>query len=281
MYHLSCNVKQHFGQNKHVHMAFYLAAKSYLQTEFDMYMNQLRAIDIRAFQYVIEAMPYKWARSHFPGNRYSIMTTNIAECMNAVLRDARSLPIVLLLESIRQLIQGWFYDRRNEAAASTTDVTPWLEKILNKQIDQCVTMLVTPLNSVEFHVRGIEMSAKVNLETRSCSCREFDLNRYPCVHAVAACRLRNISCYSLCSEYYSKFSWLAAYSHTIYPLDDARFWDPPQDIRERVVLPPNVRRAPGRPRTKRIPSRGENQPKRRCATCGVLGHNRRTCSGNH
>ena len=52
------------------------------------------------------------------------MTTNIVECMNDILRDARSLPIVPLLESIRALIQDWFYDRRNQAEATTTAVTP-------------------------------------------------------------------------------------------------------------------------------------------------------------
>ena len=76
------------------------------------------------------AIPEKWARSHFPGTRYNIMTTNIAECMNAVLRDARSLPIVSLLESIKNLIQDWFYERRNEAADTMTPITLWLEKIL-------------------------------------------------------------------------------------------------------------------------------------------------------
>ena len=176
MYHLSCNVKQHFGQNKHVHTAFYMAAKAYLQVEFDMYMRKLAAVDTRAHQYVMEAIPEKWARSHFPGNRYNIMTTNIAECMNAVLRDARSLPIVSLLESIRNLLQDWFYERRNEAADTMTPVTPWLEKILKKHIERCLTLDVTPLSLYEFHVRGINMSAKVNLETRTCSCREFDID---------------------------------------------------------------------------------------------------------
>ena len=70
-----------------------------------MYMRKLAAVDTRAHQYVMKTIPEIWAKSHFPGKRYNIMTTNIAECMNAVLRDARSLPIVSLLESIRNLLQ--------------------------------------------------------------------------------------------------------------------------------------------------------------------------------
>ena len=91
-------------------MAFYQAAKTYLPIDFEVHMQKLEAINIQAHQYVMEASSEKWARAFFPGNRYSIMTTNIAECMNAVLRDARSL--VPLLEAIRLLLQNWFYERR-------------------------------------------------------------------------------------------------------------------------------------------------------------------------
>ena len=68
-------------------------------------MRHLANIDIRAHWYVMETNPDKWAISHFSGMRYNIIITNIAECMNGILRDARSLPIVPLLESIRALIQ--------------------------------------------------------------------------------------------------------------------------------------------------------------------------------
>ena len=60
------------------------------------------------------------------------MTTNIAECMNGILRDARSLPIVPLVESIGALIQDWFYTHHNESEVTTTAASPWLEKKLKK-----------------------------------------------------------------------------------------------------------------------------------------------------
>ena len=52
----------------------------------------------------MEVSPKKWVRTFFPGNRYNIMTTNIAKCMNVVLRDARLLPLVSLIEAIRLLL---------------------------------------------------------------------------------------------------------------------------------------------------------------------------------
>ena len=148
----------------------------------------------------MEASPKKWVRTFFPSNRYNIMTTNIAECMNVVLRDAKSLPLVPLVEVIRLLLQDWFYERRTQVEAATTSVTPWLEKILTKRLNEYRQFNVTPLNKFEFEV--------------------------------------------------------------------------PPEVLERVVYPPMVPRALGRPRTRRILSRGEERPHRKCSRCGVFGHNR-------
>ena len=71
--------------------------------------------------------------------------------------------------------------------------------------DLCVTMDITSLNMYEFEVWGSDFRATVNLENKTCSCREFDLDRYPCVYAVAACRFRNISFYLFCLEYHTVF----------------------------------------------------------------------------
>ena len=141
-------------------------------------------------------------------------------------------------------------------------------------------MDVTPLNMYEFEVRGSDFRATVNLENKTCSCREFDLDHYLCVHAAAACRFHDILFHLFCLEYYTVSTWRDCYAPTIYPLDDQRLWQAPPEITDRVVLPPNVRRTLRRPRTQRILSRGEDRPYRWCSRCKVLGHNRQTCTGN-
>ena len=59
MYHFRCNVKQHFGKNKHVHMTFYQAAKAYIHVDFDKHMRHLENIDMHSHWYVMEANPNK------------------------------------------------------------------------------------------------------------------------------------------------------------------------------------------------------------------------------
>ena len=40
------------------------------------------------------------------------MTSNIAESLNAWLLEARAMPIIGMMELIRQKIMSWFYERR-------------------------------------------------------------------------------------------------------------------------------------------------------------------------
>ena len=81
-------------------------------------------------------------------------------------------------------------------------------------------MNVTPLNMYEFEVQISDFRATVNLENKTCSCRESDLDHYPCVHVADAYRFRNISFYLFCLEYYTLSAWRNYYALTIYPLDD-------------------------------------------------------------
>ena len=58
------------------------------------------------------------------------MTTNIAECMNAILRDAREMPLVPLLETICSKLQQWFHDRQTIAGNMNISLTTWTEERL-------------------------------------------------------------------------------------------------------------------------------------------------------
>ena len=89
-----------------------MAAKAYLVENFDDHMRELEKLDINAAQYVRECDPSRWAHCYFQGRWYNIMTTNIAECMNAVLKDGRKMPIIPLIDYILDLMRRWFFQRR-------------------------------------------------------------------------------------------------------------------------------------------------------------------------
>ncbi|KAA0047537.1 MuDRA-like transposase [Cucumis melo var. makuwa] len=65
----------------------------------------------------------RWSRVHCPGRRYNMMTTNIAESMNSILKEPRDLPIASFLEHVRALLQRWFWERREEGIKVTSTLT--------------------------------------------------------------------------------------------------------------------------------------------------------------
>src|SRR5262249_29177785 len=122
-----------------------------------------------------------------------------------------------------------------------------------------------------------DLNATVNLNLKTCSCREFDLDQIPCAHALAVARSRRINPYTLCSRYYTAAALVDAYAEPIRPLGHPTEWVVSDEVSARVVLPPITRRQIGRRRKERIPSTGEDMGMRKCGRCGGRGHNRVTC----
>ncbi|XP_022897800.1 uncharacterized protein LOC111411506 [Olea europaea var. sylvestris] len=87
---------------------FRAASEAYTVTEFESYMAALCSKKEGIKEYVLEEDFQCWARAHFTGIRYNIMTTNNAESINGLLKSAQELPIVGLLEYIRGILQRWF-----------------------------------------------------------------------------------------------------------------------------------------------------------------------------
>ncbi|CAD5335211.1 unnamed protein product [Arabidopsis thaliana] len=114
------------------------------------------------------------------------------------------------------------------------------------------------------------ISYYVDLLRKTCSCRRFDVDKYPCVHAIAAARnfvgtewiLDGLEMEDLTSHYYHMNTWILAYHRTIYPVPHSSVWIIPDEIRQLIVLPPDTTIKPGRNQETRFPSTGERRRKR-------------------
>lgn len=128
-YHLYKNILVKF-KGKHLFPLVKKAARCFRLSDFNEAFNEIEASDQNLHGYLQRAGVQMWARVHFPGERYNLMTTNIAESMNKALSKARSLPIVRLLESIRTMMTRWFAERREDANSQQTTLSRGVEKLL-------------------------------------------------------------------------------------------------------------------------------------------------------
>ena len=124
---------------------------------------------------------------------------------------------------------------------------------------------------------------------RTCSCRGWQLNGYPCEHGFAAIYFLHRDPEHYVSDWYSKDKYVAAYSKFIEGMNGMDQW-PSTEYQK--PLPPIKRRMPGRPAYKRKRDAFEKgdggnrtrisrkgQPNH-CKICKETGHNQRSCPRN-
>ncbi|XP_013660420.1 uncharacterized protein LOC106365541 [Brassica napus] len=281
--HLKRNIKTYY-KSKHLGFLVAKAARAYLLSDFYYIFNKIKNINGSCAEY-LEGIGFEhWTRSHFKGNRYDIMTSNIAESWNAVLREAREYPVLPLVEFIRSKLMTWFSTRREAGLTDSDGLTPRVVAILAWNFETSVGYNVEKIKELEYEVKNKEgVAFHVYLSDKSCSCYEFQMLQIPCSHAVAAAVHSKIRVESLVAVEYSIGHLRGAYSEGISPsIDSQNIDDINAEVPEFTLFPPACRRPPGRPRKKRFFSRGEFCMKKTrkqvvCSRCKGSGHNRATC----
>ncbi|KAL7219948.1 hypothetical protein ACSBR2_012914 [Camellia fascicularis] len=202
------------------------------------------------------------------------MCSNAAESFNNWIKEARNLPITCLVDTIRTQIMNQMSERRGASSTWTGDICPVMESKLDKAYKDGRSWIVSQSNDDVFEVHS-HPSVLVDIGSRTCSCFQWQINGFPCQHAMVAIRNSGSDLNALVEPYFHVSTYQLSYSHTIYPIPIVeKSHANPENY---VILPPVMRRPPGRPKKKRIPSKGEEVQQIRCGRCGRLeNHNRKT-----
>ncbi|XP_010490241.1 PREDICTED: uncharacterized protein LOC104767984 [Camelina sativa] len=262
-----------------------LAACAYTVGEFRQKFDEIERRSPLCANYLRGIGISHWSRVYFQGKRYNIMSSNIAESLNAAMAKALEFPIVSMVETIRMMLMRWFYCRRSKANKHLGPVTPEVEELLLKHLSDSAGLSVSPASADIYQVsnsHGILFT--VDLDRKTCTCKVFETLGIPCSHALAAARVNGIPIPRLVEENYKSDLWRNTYSVVVMLVPDVADHDIPEDMLNPNGVPPETNAGPGRPRKRRIPSNGEERAiKRRkigpsrCRRCYGTGHNRATC----
>ncbi|XP_024015901.1 uncharacterized protein LOC112089155 [Eutrema salsugineum] len=193
----------------------------------------------------------------------------------SVFDDARKYALFPMMDAILSKVSEWCNKHRKDAATApgAHKLVPYVENVLHGRVEIAQSLNVTELNSflLEYAVVGGDgKTYLVNLKTKSCSCRWFDIDKYPCDHALAAVRIfmaredrsEDIHSYDLCLKYYTTELWALAYARTVYPVPHRSQWVIPDDIKKKTApKPPEVPKKAGRRQERRFASVGERGPR--------------------
>ncbi|XP_026392223.1 uncharacterized protein LOC113348825 [Papaver somniferum] len=282
--HLYKNFKKDY-KGLELYSSLWNAAKAYKEKHFQEHFDNIVKQSAAAGAYLSREDPATWSRAFFnPIHCCEHMNNNFSESFNNMINKMRNKPIIMIGIMYANLVMGTWYNRRTESASwvdgnlvptAVTLIKKMLEFVTDYGVDPCVAgelyMVTSPKNSV----------FTVNILAKTCSCLQWQLRGFPCMHAVSALHSIRPQWRKYCSDYYSVENYKATYAPTFAPLDDKSEWVQP-NMNKKILNPPHSRK-PGRPKSKRVRSYDEprvEKTKRRCGKCGnVTNHNKRTCAG--
>ncbi|XP_075080331.1 uncharacterized protein LOC142165851 [Nicotiana tabacum] len=186
MFHLWQNVKRTFKKHhKQLKDIFFALARAYAIEKFEYHMTEMCKIDPRVQPYLFEVGYKRWSRAYSKVKRSMVMTSNIAESINATNKDARELPIMRLLEYMTNLLQQWNNKNRKSAMETSTELGEKYDKLLRENLIASEQMTESPATEQLYTVfEGVRRNI-VCLEEGTCSCGKFQMDELPCLHAWA------------------------------------------------------------------------------------------------
>ncbi|XP_027088749.2 uncharacterized protein [Coffea arabica] len=158
-------------------------------------------------------------------------------------------PILNMLETIRFYLMVRMEKKREWIRKYTGEICPKILKKLEK--NKLVANDCIPSHSKDwkFEVRCMYGDRyTVDLISRCCSCRKWDLNGIPCAHAIVAICDTGEESQKFVHDCYSKEAYMRAYEPMINPMNAEQMWKNSDML---PVLPPENIKLPGRPRKAR------------------------------
>ncbi|KAI5681454.1 hypothetical protein M9H77_02682 [Catharanthus roseus] len=159
--------------------------------------SQIQDRNVDAYIYLMKIDVEKWTLLHDGGYRHGIITTNISEAFNSVLKKARVLPLKALVELIFNKLVRYFHQHCEEAQNC---VHPFPTRIFDKFLWielKSRKHKVTTYNPQEgIYIVRFPISATgtgnnvytLQMNNKSCTCRKWQAYTLPCSHALAVCR---------------------------------------------------------------------------------------------
>jgi hypothetical protein len=147
--------------------------------------------------------------------------------LNSYILEAREMPFLSMLETIFYKIMQRNEGKQREALKWAGRICPKIKKKLDKFIEWSNECRVSPAGNYLYSVSTHEMEQKYNVDmkTKTCDCKRWQLTGIPCHHAIACCKKDRINPENLVHSCYTVDTYLKAYAFNLVPLRGRVFWE--------------------------------------------------------
>uniref|UniRef100_K3YQH6 SWIM-type domain-containing protein n=1 Tax=Setaria italica TaxID=4555 RepID=K3YQH6_SETIT len=252
--------------------------------EFNQYVELIKAESDKLAEWLLETKPERWSDAFFKGSRLGQYTCNVSETIAEWIPSRYELSVVQLVDTIRCNLMEMMYARRESSNACTELLTPSANQKLQEQMNKALTLNVvcstgSDGNSHVFEVCDDSVHV-VNINTRECTCRKWNVSGIPCSHAIAVFDRTEQCPLDYCDKYFTTEYYRWTYAMSINPIPDVLVPTVAGDPSHGTILhlsPILTRRQVGRPKEKPADPRIAIKRAVRCSRCKGYGHNKATC----
>ncbi|KAL0373563.1 UNVERIFIED_CONTAM: hypothetical protein Sradi_3272000 [Sesamum radiatum] len=181
-------------------------------------MEEIKATDLAAHKWLMETCgeePSTWSRHGFDATvKVDHVTNNITESFNAFLEKMRQKPVISLLEWYRTKVMKRFFSRYKKALNWKTKLPPTVNAKVEKNQREGRKLLAMPASEFLFEVYE-DRKYIVNLEDKTCQCREWQVCGVPCKHAMTCILYMRYDPVQYVHPYLTTEAYLMTYSGMI------------------------------------------------------------------
>jgi hypothetical protein len=282
-WHLMQNFKKHYHGD--VDGLMRSAARAYRTEVFNKHMSTIISSCSGIYDYLKENHNLHWMRCAFtPAIKCDFITNNLSESFNYWIKDIKDLPMVDLVDKLREMIMTLWHRRRRISERLQGRILPAIKLQLHARTRGLGNLKVVKSNDSSAEVKDYNNNERhvVKTATHECTCFEWQHTGKPCDHCLCLITTkRNLQIEDFVDDYYSLDKFKATYRGLIQPMPDKSQW-PKIDLGF-ILGAPLGKRLVGRQRKLRIKSylEGSGSGKKKkpmirgpvtCQRCGEKGY---------
>ena len=270
----------------------YKAGCQHQSRKFQHCMEELKQLEDKCIGWLVKLDMKKWTQAYDEGHRYGLMTTNIDECINMVVKGAQELPITAVVKTIFYGCVNYFETCREKIRAQIANGDRYTTYAINKiagheakarghlvvVLDERNEVFEVTTNVRKSHMNKGNNKQIVKLKEGACTCNKWQSSGIPCSHVLAVCSYAKIDGWQFVDKYFRMNAYESCYAPEFNPIPHEAYW-PAFDF-PILHSNPTLLREKGRPRLSRTMNeigQRESSGKIWCGICKQVGHNRRKC----
>ncbi|XP_078430718.1 uncharacterized protein LOC144702543 [Wolffia australiana] len=212
--HIYANWKKKGHSTAFLKNLFWKAAKATTHEDFQRLMREMSSVNPQAAQDFEDIGIKKFCRAYInEERRCEVIDNNICECFNNYIMQARSKPIIDMLEEVRGAIMQRVAKKRELFSNRTDTLCPRIREVVEENKKKSRRCTLRHAGKYQFEVTDLGSRFVVDVLHRTCSCRYWELRGIQCAHAICCIHWVKEDPVIFVSEWLNKDVYQLAYTY--------------------------------------------------------------------